>query len=105
MCCACWLRIKKGIRRITVTDTRLTASFPDNLGKLALEKLNRSDFNKAKDDGVAVASAGPYKSFAPRSRQDNHASTSSLNFLQAGCSSRPTNSVKALKAGRACNND
>jgi len=30
---------------------------------------------------------------------DNHASTSSLNFLEAGCSSwRPTNSIKALKA-------
>jgi len=30
---------------------------------------------------------------------DNHASTSPLSFLQAGClSCRPTNSVKALKA-------
>jgi len=30
---------------------------------------------------------------------DNHTNTSSLNFLQAGCSSRqPTNSVKALKS-------
>jgi len=30
---------------------------------------------------------------------DNHASTSLLSFLQAGCPScRPTNSVKALKA-------
>jgi len=30
---------------------------------------------------------------------DNHTNTSSLNFLQAGCSSwRPTYSVKALKA-------
>jgi len=30
---------------------------------------------------------------------DNHASTSQLSFLQAGCPScRPTNSVKALKA-------
>jgi len=30
---------------------------------------------------------------------DNHASTSSLSFLQAGCPScHPTNSVKALKA-------
>jgi len=30
---------------------------------------------------------------------DNHASTSPLSFLQAGCRScRPTNSVKALKA-------
>jgi len=29
---------------------------------------------------------------------DNHTSTSSLNFLQAGCSScHPTNSVKGLK--------
>ena len=36
---------------------------------------------------------------APRSRQDNHASTPPLSFLQAGCPScRPTNSVKALKA-------
>jgi len=32
---------------------------------------------------------------------DNHASTSSLSFLQAGCPScRPTNSIKALKAGK-----
>ena len=35
---------------------------------------------------------------------DNHASTPPLNFLQAGCpSSRPTNSIKALKAnGNDC---
>ena len=32
---------------------------------------------------------------------DNHASTSPLSFLQAGCPScRPTNSVKALKANK-----
>jgi len=32
---------------------------------------------------------------------DNHASTSPLSFLQAGCPScRPANSVKALKANR-----
>jgi len=32
-------------------------------------------------------------------KTDNHASTSPLSFLQAGCPScRPTNSVKALKA-------
>jgi len=29
---------------------------------------------------------------------DNHASTPPLSFLQAGCPSCPTNSVKALKA-------
>jgi len=35
---------------------------------------------------------------------DNHASTPSLSFLQAGCPScHPTNSVKALKASKnAC---
>jgi len=34
---------------------------------------------------------------------DNHASTSPLSFLQAGCPScHPTNSVKALKACSSC---
>jgi len=41
------------------------------------------DFNEARDDGVAVASAGPY---ANQLQTDNHASTSSINFLQAGWS-------------------
>jgi len=35
---------------------------------------------------------------------DNHANTTRLNFLQAGCPScRPTNSVKALKAANIFN--
>jgi len=35
---------------------------------------------------------------------DNHASTSLLSFLQAGCPScHPTNSAKALKAEMNCN--
>ena len=35
---------------------------------------------------------------APHSRQINHASTSPLSFLQAGCPCcHPTNSIKALK--------
>ena len=40
-------------------------------------------------------------------KTDNHASTSSLNFLQAGCCSsrRQTNSVKALKAITQYNKD
>jgi len=42
----------------------------------------------------AVASAGPYAH-----NLHLYSNTSSLNFLQARCSSwRPTNSVKALKA-------
>jgi len=37
---------------------------------------------------------------------NNHTITSSLHFLQTGCSSwRPTNSVKALKASQQCWND
>jgi len=37
---------------------------------------------------------------------DNQASTPPLSFLQAGCPScRPTNSVKALKAGTTLTNN
>jgi len=38
----------------------LTAFFQDNLGKTAPEKYTILDFTGARDDGVAVASAGPY---------------------------------------------
>ena len=49
---------------------------------------------------MAVASAGLYASLHLL-QTDNHANTSPLSFLQAGCPSyRPTNSVKALKAYR-----
>jgi len=47
---------------------------------------------------VAVASNG-HMQVCTSLQTDNHASTSPLSFLQAGCPScRPTNSVKALKA-------
>jgi len=37
------------------------ASFPGQPGcKSPPKRLNQSDFNEARDDGVAVASAGPY---------------------------------------------
>jgi len=39
---------------------RLTAFFQDNLGKPAPERYTILDFTAAKDDGVAVASDGPY---------------------------------------------
>jgi len=39
---------------------RLRAFFQYNLGKLAPERQTILDFTKATDDGVAVASAGPY---------------------------------------------
>jgi len=47
---------------------------------------------------VAVASAG-HTQVCTSLQTDNHANTSPLSFLQAGCPSCcPTNSVKALKA-------
>ena len=53
---------------------------------------------------MAVASAG-HVQVCTSLQTDNHASTSPLSFLQAGCPScRPTNSVKELKAqGRPIN--
>ena len=57
--------------------------------------------NEAIDDEVAVTSAGPYamQIICTLHQTDNHASTLSLNFLQAGITSwHPANSVKALKA-------
>jgi len=39
------------------------------------------DFSEARDDGVAVASAGPYKIICTSLQTDNHTSTSSLNFF------------------------
>ena len=49
----------------------------------------------SRDDGVAVASAEPHASYLHFAPEDNHASTSSVRFLRAGCSSwHPTNSAK-----------
>jgi len=36
------------------------AFFPDNLGKLARERQIILDFTAARDNGMVVASAGPY---------------------------------------------
>ena len=61
---------------------RLTAFFQDNLGKPVPERYAILDFTGARDDGVAVASAGPYANhlhLAPYI--DNHDSTQSLNFF------------------------
>jgi len=59
----------------------------DILGKPAPEGSTILDFTEARDDGVAVASAGPYaKSFAPHSRQITTPVPHHL-ILRAGCSS------------------
>jgi len=41
-------------------DTCLSFFFQKDLGEPALERQTILDFNEARDDGVAVASAGPY---------------------------------------------
>ena len=62
-------------------------------------RINHSGFCWSRHDGVAMASAELYASYLHFTPEDNHASTSSLKFLWAGCPSwHPTNSVKALKA-------
>ena len=67
------------------------------MGRYQKGKTNL-DFTEARDSEWRWHQLGICKS-APRSRQNNHASTPPLSFLQAGClSCCPTNSVKALKA-------
>jgi len=56
------------------------------------------DFTEARDSEWQWHQLG-YMQVCTSLQTDNHASTQSLSFLQAGCPScRPTNSVKALKA-------
>jgi len=56
------------------------------------------DFTEARDSEWQWHQLGRMQVYTSL-QTDNHASTSPLSFLQAGCPScRPTNSVKALKA-------
>ena len=56
------------------------------------------DFTEARDSEWQWHQLG-HMQVCTSLQTDNHASTPSLSFLQAGCPScRPTNSVKALKA-------
>jgi len=56
------------------------------------------DFTEARDSERQWHQLG-HMQVCTSLQTDNHANTSPLNFLQAGCPScRPTNSVKALKA-------
>jgi len=56
------------------------------------------DFTEARDSEWQWHQVG-YMQICTSLQTDNHATTSLLSFLQAGCPScHPTNSVKALKA-------
>ena len=58
------------------------------------------DFTEARDSEWQWHQLG-HMQVCTSLQTDNHASTSPLSFLQAGCPScHPTNSVKALKASR-----
>ena len=89
----------KAVKAIQFTHTRLTALFPGLPEWASTRKVKTNlDFTEARASEWQWHQLGICKS-APRSRQNNHANTSPLSFLQAGCPScRPTNSVKALKA-------
>ena len=83
----------------THTHTRLTALFPGLPGWAGTRNVKpiwillKQEIVSGSGISWAICKS------APRSRQNNHASTSPLSFLQAGYPScRPTNSVKALKA-------
>jgi len=69
--------------------------FQDNLSKPAPEGYTILDFTRARHQLDHMQILG---TLLPT---DNHASTSQLSFLQAGCPScHPTNSVKALKTSK-----
>ena len=62
-------------------------------------RINHSGFCWSRHDGVAVASGEPCASYLHFAPEDNHASTSSVKFVRAGCPSwHPTNRVQVLKA-------
>jgi len=67
------------------------------VGRYQKGKTN-PDFTEAQDSEWQWLELG-HMQVCTSLQTDNHASTSPLSFLQAGCPScRPTNNVKALKA-------
>jgi len=82
----------------THAHTRLTALFRDTRVSRYQKGKTNLDFTEARDSEWQWHQLGRMQ-VCTSLQTDNHASTPSLSFLQAGCPScRPTNSVKALKA-------
>jgi len=81
------------------THTHSTALCPGLLGWAATRKVKTNlDFTEARDSEWQWHQLGHMQGCTSL-QADNHASTPSLSFLEAGCPScHPTNSVKALKA-------
>jgi len=71
----------------------------DYPGEPEPEKIKLSGFTEARDSEWQWHQLG-HMQVCISLQTDNHASTAPVSFLHAGCPScRPTNSVKALKAG------
>ena len=98
-CCCCCYMYQQHYSQTTHTHTRLTAFFVwDYPGKPVPEGKTNLDFTEARDSEWQWHQLGRMQ-VCSSLQTDNHASTSLLSFLQAGCPScRPTNSVKAPKA-------
>jgi len=79
--------------------TRLTAGFSGTTQVSRYQKGKTNlDLTEARDSEWQWHQLG-HMQVCTLLQTDNHTSTPSLSFLQAGCPScRPTNSVKALKA-------
>ena len=90
-----WLKWKK----YTQTCARLTAPSSGTTRVSQYQKgKTKLDFTEARDSEWQWHQLG-HMQVCTSLQTDNHASTTPLSFLQAGClSRRPKNSVKALKA-------
>jgi len=77
-------------RKITLSGTTRVNGYQ--------KRKTNLDFTEARDSEWHWHQLG-HMQVCTSLQSDNHASTPQLKFLQAGCpSSRPTNSVKALKS-------
>ena len=94
----CWL-VSTLIHTHTHTHS-FNGPFPGNTQVSRYQKGKTNlDFTEARDSEWQWHQLGRMQ-VCTSFQTDNHASTPPLSFLQAGClSCRPTNSVKALKAG------
>ena len=85
------------------THSRLTAFFPGLPGYAGTRRISHSGFSETEMMWWQWHQPDHMQVICTSLQMDNHASTSSLKFLRAGCPScRPTNSVKALKAYHLC---
>ena len=96
--------LQNDLHCLTRTHTSLTALFCGTTQVSQYQKGKTNlDFTEARVSEWQWHQLG-HMQVCTSLQTDNHASTSPLSFLQAGCPScRPTNSIKALKAKHCLN--